>query len=264
MRNAREASPARHDHRTSLEPHSYTNTNGVDVYIFGRSQNVQSLRGAVVSLGFHHVSDIAMSCGVLNLGPGDKTARIQLSSGSAPWDAPGFAAGWHAKLNLTIRQSVPCRSAARFGNHRPSLGFAQGIPCGVGNRQGERDPAAQAGQSTTGFSHCDSGRLLAERWQLAPALIEVMSHHHVPEKSVEHAGFVALVPLADLLCRMSGLNYGYVEQRQMDLAAEPGFALLAEHFTTQRDLTGLVSPSSLIPTWKRFNAWSGIIPRSES
>jgi len=102
MRNAREASPARHDHRTSLEPHSYTNTNGVDVYIFGRSQNVQSLRGAVVSLGFHHVSDIAMSCGVLNLGPGDKTARIQLSSGSIPWDAPWFAAGWHAKLNLAI------------------------------------------------------------------------------------------------------------------------------------------------------------------
>jgi len=138
----------------------------------------------------------------------------------------------------------------------------------VGNRQGERDPAAQAGQSTTGFSHCDSGRLLAERWQLLATrplgLIEVIGHHRVPEKSVEHAGFVALLPLADLLCRMGGLNYGYVEQRQMDLAAESGFALLAEHFTTLRDLTGLVSPSSLIPTWKRSNAWSGMIPRSES
>src|SRR5579863_1402785 len=41
--------------------------------LFGRAQNVQSLRGAVLSLGFHHVSDIAMSCGVLNMLPGDKT-----------------------------------------------------------------------------------------------------------------------------------------------------------------------------------------------
>jgi HD-like signal output (HDOD) protein len=35
--------------------------------LFGRAQKVQSLRAAVVSLGFHHVSDIAMSCGILNI-----------------------------------------------------------------------------------------------------------------------------------------------------------------------------------------------------
>jgi len=42
--------------------------------LFGRWQKVDSLRGAVVSLGFHHVSDIAMSCSVLNLLPGEKTS----------------------------------------------------------------------------------------------------------------------------------------------------------------------------------------------
>src|SRR5271157_4758524 len=41
--------------------------------LFGRAQSSQSLRGAVVSLGFHRVSDIAMSCGVLNMLPRDKT-----------------------------------------------------------------------------------------------------------------------------------------------------------------------------------------------
>ncbi|MFZ0288428.1 MAG: response regulator [Candidatus Sulfotelmatobacter sp.] len=51
-----------------------TTTNVVVVYIFGGAQNAQSLRGAVVSLGFHHVSDIAMSCGVLNMLPSDKTS----------------------------------------------------------------------------------------------------------------------------------------------------------------------------------------------
>jgi len=82
-----------------------------------------------------------------------------------------------------------------------------------------------------GLTHCDSGRLLAERWQLAPELVEVVTYHHSPEKSVEHAGLVALVQLADLLCRMSGLNHGYVEERQVNLAEESGFALLAKHST---------------------------------
>src|SRR5438270_13082798 len=39
--------------------------------LFGRAQKVQSVRGAIVSLGFRHVSDIAMSCGILNLVPND-------------------------------------------------------------------------------------------------------------------------------------------------------------------------------------------------
>ena len=40
----------------------------------GRWGKVESLRGAVVSLGVHHISDIAMSCGVLNLLPAGKTS----------------------------------------------------------------------------------------------------------------------------------------------------------------------------------------------
>jgi hypothetical protein len=39
----------------------------------------------------------------------------------------------------------------------------------------------------------------------------------------------ALVQLADLLCRMSELNYGYVEQRQVSLMEQSGFAYLAQH-----------------------------------
>src|SRR5437588_3138703 len=51
-----------------------TTTNVVDVYIFGRWQKIESLRGAVIGLGFQRVSDIAMSCGVLNLVPGTNGA----------------------------------------------------------------------------------------------------------------------------------------------------------------------------------------------
>src|SRR6202050_1843384 len=39
--------------------------------LFGRWQKVDTLRGAIVGLGFQRVSDIAMSCGVLNMMPRD-------------------------------------------------------------------------------------------------------------------------------------------------------------------------------------------------
>src|SRR5580692_11282764 len=39
--------------------------------LFGRWQKVETLRAAVIGLGFQRVGDIAMSCGVLNLLPRD-------------------------------------------------------------------------------------------------------------------------------------------------------------------------------------------------
>ena len=201
--------------------------------LFGLSQNVQSLRGAVVSLGFHHVGDIAMSCGVLNLLPSDKTSMDPVIfwehslgcalvcrhlAGKINFGDPGraYLAGLLHDLGIIVNLWVlPREFRAAW-----ELGKAEGIPL------------HEAEQKSMGFTHADSGRLLAERWELAPELIEVVSHHHSPEKSAKHTGLVALVQLADLLCRMSGLNYGYVEEREVNLIEESGFRLLAQHSTT--------------------------------
>jgi hypothetical protein len=37
-----------------------------------------------------------------------------------------------------------------------------------------------------------------------------------------------LVELSDLLCRMSGLNYGYTENREVNLLEQGGFAVLSQ------------------------------------
>jgi two-component system copper resistance phosphate regulon response regulator CusR len=213
-----------------------TTTNVVDVYIFGRAQNVQSLRAAVVSLGFHHVSDIAMSCGVLNMFP----------TGVNSLDPVVF---WEHSLGCAL----VCRHLARkikFGD--AGKAYLAGLLHDIGiivhlwvlpnefrvaweAGKVEGIPLHEAEQTHMGFSHCDSGRLLAERWELAPELIEVVSYHHSPEKSKDHGGLVALVQLADLLCRMGGLNHGYVEERQVNLMEESGFGLLAQHSATLRE-----------------------------
>ena len=204
--------------------------------LFGRWQKVDSLRGAVVSLGFRHVTDIAMSCGVMNMLPEDKTSV----------DPVVF---WEHSLGCAL----VCRTLARKINlSDPAKAYLAGLLHDIGIivnlwvlpqefrtayeiAKTEGIPLHEAEQRSLGFTHCDSGRLLAENWGLSPDLVEVVTHHHSPEKSSQDKGLVALVHIADLLCRMSGLNYGYVEQRQVNLFDDPGFDLLAQASASLKD-----------------------------
>jgi HD-like signal output (HDOD) protein len=204
--------------------------------LFGRWQRVDSLGAAVVSLGFHHVSDIAMSCGVLNMFPDDKSSM----------DPVVF---WEHSLGCAL----VCRHlAGKINLGEPAKAYLAGLLHDLGIivnlwvlprefrgaweiAKAEGIPLHEAEQKYLGFTHCESGRLLAERWELSADLIEVVTFHHSPERSTENRGLVALVQLADLLCRMSGLNYGYLEERQVNLFEEAGFALLEQDFTSLKD-----------------------------
>jgi len=204
--------------------------------LFGRWQKVESLRGAVVGLGFQRVSDIAMSCGVLNLYPKD-------CRGIDP------VAFWEHSLGCALI----CRHFARkISFPDPGKAYLAGLLHDIGVivnlwvlqhefqaafelARNEAIPLHEAEQRVMGFDHCYSGRLLAESWQLPPDLIEVVALHHTPHESINHAALVSLVSLGDLLCRMSGLNHGYIEARQVNVLEETGFSILAEHCPSLRE-----------------------------
>ena len=200
-----------------------TTTNVVDVYIFGRWQKVDSLRGAIIGLGFHRVSDIAMSCGVLNimpknLGDLDPVVFWEHSLGCAivcrhlarkisfPDPSKAYLAGLLHDLGIIVNLWIlPKEFREAFEYAR-----TQGIPL------------HEAEQIVLGFTHCDSGRLLADKWELAPDLREVVSYHHNLPASHDYCTLVALVETGDLLCRMSGLNHRLLENRQVNLLEQDG------------------------------------------
>jgi HD-like signal output (HDOD) protein len=197
--------------------------------LFGRWQKVESLPRAVASLGFQRVSDIAMSCGVLNMMPRE--------SGIDP------VAFWEHSLGCAL----VCRHFARkisFGD--PSKAYLAGLLHDLGIivnlwllpqefqaafelAKSEAIPLHEAEERVLGFTHCETGKLLAERWELSPDLIDVVALHHSPQASSDHAGLVALVGMSDLLCRMSRLNHGYLEAREVNFLEETGFAVLSRY-----------------------------------
>jgi HD-like signal output (HDOD) protein len=96
--------------------------------LFGKWQKIDSIRGAIVSLGFQRVSDIVMSCGVLNMTPRD-------GKDGAGIDPVVF---WEHSLGCALvcrhfarkisyadpGKSLPGRPSARSRHHRKSLDAA--------------------------------------------------------------------------------------------------------------------------------------------
>src|ERR1700722_18607861 len=141
--------------------------------LFGRWQKIDTLRSAVIGLGFQRVGDIAMSCGVLNIMPRDcgldpvvfwehslgcaLVARHFARKISYPDPGKAYLAGLLHDLGIIVNLWVlPKEFIVAF-----EMARTEGIQL------------HEAELSVLGFTHCESGRLLAERWELPAALIEV-------------------------------------------------------------------------------------------
>jgi HD-like signal output (HDOD) protein len=197
--------------------------------LYGRWQNVDNIRSAVVALGLQRMRDIAVSCSLLKLVPQDKTKL----------DPMVF---WEHSLGCAL---VARQFARRIGFPDPGKAYLAGLLHDIGivaelsvlpgefqealelaRTQGV--PLHEAETRTLGFTHCDAGKIIAERWHLSPDLVAVLSCHHEPLSAQQNRDLVALVSVSDLLCRMCGLGHGYIEERQVNFLEEPGFALLLE------------------------------------
>jgi len=72
-------------------------------------------------------------------------------------------------------------------------------------------------QSLLGFSHAETGRILAELWRLPVGLSEVIEYHSRPQDQMSTNELTVIVQAADLACQKLGMGYGY--ELQSDQAA---------------------------------------------
>jgi putative nucleotidyltransferase with HDIG domain len=194
--------------------------------LFGHWQPVETVSGAVVSLGMRRMREIATSCCLLNLTPE-----------KCPMDPTMF---WEHALGVALASR---HFAREIGYNDPDKAYLAGLLHDFGVVMNfwvapaeyataialaiERHiPLVEAEQTVLGVTHTEVGRVLAKKWHMPSDLIQVIAWHHDVERATEQRSLVALVALSDLLCRMSGIGYGYPEDRQVDFREEPAFQVL--------------------------------------
>jgi HD-like signal output (HDOD) protein len=199
--------------------------------LFGLTKPPESIKGAVLALGLRRVQTILMTC---CLGGAFSTEDWALDS----------TVFWRHSLGCAmICRKFSDKLAHSDGDKAYMAGllhdigflvncmvFAKEFAKATAHAEQEQIPLDEAERATMGFTHCDSGRALAENWHIADDLTRVIAYHHMPESSDSAQPLVALVHLSDLLCRMRGMGYGYYERHKVDLTNEPAWAiLLKEH-----------------------------------
>lgn len=199
--------------------------------LFGRWQNIQTIRGAVVALGIARVRELATTCCMLNL-LGEKTAAFD----------PRLI--WEHSLGVAL---VSRRMARKIGYSDPEHAYLAGLLHDIGmivNLIVVPEKFLEAGRHAfknvvsisdaevhcMGFDHAVTGGLLAEHWGLNAELTEVIRRHHQPDRAQGHVALVSLVNLADLMCRSRGLGYGYEERPSTMVAGDLSWRTLGDRF----------------------------------
>jgi HD-like signal output (HDOD) protein len=179
--------------------------------LFGRGTPSVSMRGAVRTLGISHIRDIAVSCSMMRIG--------SVLKGVDPivfWEHSLGSAIVSRKLARSVGFDDPDKAYLAGLMH--DLGYVVNLVLLPQQTKAVLDEAAKSGTfmaeaefAALGFSHCQTGELLGRKWNFTEDLIEVMLCHHNAEAAVIDPGLVAIVSLADRLCRSAGMGMGYTE-----------------------------------------------------
>ena len=190
-----------------------------------------SVKGAVLALGLRRIRDVVYSCGLPKLFSGAKHGMPQ----DTFWR--------HALGTALVTQRLAQRIAVQNVEKLYLAGLLHDIGILVNSLLFEKEfqhifelaktsetPLCEVEQEVLGFTHCDSGRILADLWKLPPDISATIEFHHHPSRDDPDAEMTGLVYLADLLCRLRGLGHGYYEAREFDLALEAPWGMLQKKY----------------------------------
>jgi len=197
--------------------------------LFGR-RKTETVRSAILALGLKRVQAILLGCCLNQIVPADKWA----------FNATTF---WRHSLGCAL---ISRKLATLIGYAEPEKVYLSGLlhdlgmlvntlacteeyrKCFVAARE-ERVSLESVELKQLGFTHCQSGRILAEHWKFSADVVAVIEFHHRVAETPSDPALVALIHLSDLLCRLRDLGYGYYEAMAVDLARDEAWLSLLKH-----------------------------------
>jgi HD-like signal output (HDOD) protein len=191
-------------------------------------QAVKTIHGAVIVLGVRQVQEILLACSMLNLLP----KKQDLIPALAFWEHSLGCALLSRELARRIDYPDPERAYLAgllhdLGELINLVAFPGEARAYLAYASAEQIPLYEAELTSIGFTHCDSGSVVAEMWRLPYHLSEVIRFHHTIQQTKLYPDLVALVSLTDLVCRRNGLGYGYCEKTLPDPLQEVAWSILS-------------------------------------
>ncbi|HTS07386.1 MAG TPA: HDOD domain-containing protein [Candidatus Eisenbacteria bacterium] len=198
--------------------------------LFGR-RKTETVRSAILALGLKRVQAILLGCCLNRIVPVGRWA----------FDAVTF---WRHSLGCAL---VSRKMAGIIGYPDPEKAYLAGLVHDIGilvntvicteeyriclrRACEERVSLHRIEERLLGFTHCQTGKILGERWKFSADVIAVIEGHHKVDAAQETGALVSLVHLSDLLCRLRDLGYGYYEVMGIDFTGEQAWVSLVKNF----------------------------------
>ena len=198
--------------------------------LYGRARPTESVTAAVMTLGTQRIEDILL------------TSCFQQILDPKKWVTPPTDFWRHSlgcalvckEFSERIDYSDPDRAYLAgllhdIGIIVNSVAYEKGYAAVYAEARDSQAPLDEMERKHLGFTHSESGGLLAKTWQMPELVVEAIEFHHDVESSPRENPLVEIVHIVDLLCRMRGIGYGYEEWRAVELTSDAAWARLTKY-----------------------------------
>lgn len=201
--------------------------------IYRPTQEITSLKRALVYLGIRHIKEMALTSSFINAFE-DKHGAIDISTF---WEH-SFGVGMVSKVIAEKIRYADVEKAYLAGiihdigevvlSNYHTEKFAQAIK----TIQEHPVKLLDTELEVFGTTHAEIGFCMAEKWNFPEAYREVILHHHAPREATTDPVLCSIVNLADLFCSVRELYYGNNSWASFNLSEEEGWKILKEQSPT--------------------------------
>lgn len=178
--------------------------------LFRQRGDVSSVREAVFALGLWRIRDLAFSCSLPMMFANLKTTVGKEMFWRHALGTALVAQGLGHELGVKGAEEIYLAGLLHdIGILVNGVLFAEEFGDVLEEARQKKVPMEEVEKSILGFSHAESGRILAELWRLPVDLSEVIEYHCHPRDQKPPSDITLLVHVADLASQKLGMGYGY-------------------------------------------------------